>query len=103
MRILFVLRRPALVRYYESTIDLLAARGHSVELVFSELVGKGSAPPDLGRADVLVARHGSLVSYEAAPEIDPADGWRGIAGVVRIWGDFARFLHPRFEQAPLLR
>jgi hypothetical protein len=103
MRILVVLRRPSLVRYFESTLDLLAERGHNIDLVFSELVGKGNAPPDLERAEVLAARFPERISYSAAPEVDPANGWRGIAGSIRMWGDFARFLHPRFADAPRLR
>jgi hypothetical protein len=103
MRIVFVLRRPSLVRYYEPTLALLAERGHDLELVFSRVIGKGDAPPDVERADALIARYPTRISYLEAPDIDPAAGWRGIAGAVRIWGDFARFLHPRFAHAPLLR
>ena len=103
MRIVFVLRRPSLVRYYESTIALLAERGHHVELVFSQVIGKGDAPPDLDRADALAAASAGRISWTGAPEIDPAGGWRGIAGAVRMWGDFGRYMHPRFADAPLLR
>lgn len=103
MRILFVLRRPNLVRNYESTIELLADRGHEVELVFSRLIGKGEAPPDLERTGELVDRFPTRISYRAAPEVDPASGWRGLAGAVRIWGDLGRYVHPRFADAPLLR
>jgi hypothetical protein len=103
MRIVVVLRRPSLVRYFESTLDLLAERGHNLDLIFSELVGKGNAPPDLERVEALSARFPTRISYSAAPEVDPANGWRGIAGTIRMWGDFTRFLHPRFAEAPRLR
>lgn len=100
---LIVLRRPSLVRYYDSTLALLARRGHDLELVFSELVGKGGAPPDLDRTLALLEAFPERISYGAAPAIDPRDGWRGIAGAVRICGDFMRYVHPRFAEAPLLR
>jgi hypothetical protein len=103
MRIVTVLRRPSLVRYFESTLALLAERGHDVELVFSELVGKGTEPPDLERAKALLAAHPDRIGYRAAPEIDPSAGFRGIAGVVRMAGDFSRYLHPRYAGAPRLR
>jgi hypothetical protein len=103
MRIAFVLRRPSLVRYFESTLEVLADRGHEIELVFSELIGKGFDPPDLERARSLRAAHPGRIDYRAAPEVDPAAGWRGIGGVVRMAGDFSRYLHPRYAAAPRLR
>ena len=102
MNVLFVLRRPGTLRSYAATIRLLAERGHTVDIRFSRLRDKSMGPEELGPARGLAERFPS-VTYEEAPGRDPADGWARIAKTVRTWGDFARYVHPRFADAPLLK
>ncbi len=102
MNVLFVLRRPGTLRSYAATIRLLAERGHTVDIRFSRLRDKSMGPEELGPARSLAERFPN-VTYEEAPGRDPADGWGRIAKTVRTWGDFARYVHPRFADAPLLK
>ena len=102
MNVLFLLRRPGTIRNYAGPIALLAERGHSVRILYSRLVAKSTGPDDLGPTIELAARFPN-VTYGEAPGRSTADGWVGTARVVRVWGDFARYLHPRFADAPLLR
>jgi hypothetical protein len=102
MNVLFVLRRPGTLRSYATTIAHLADRGHRVDIRFSRLRDKSLGPEELGPARALAARYDE-VTYDQAPGRDPADGWARIAKTVRTWGDYTRYLHPRFEDAPLLR
>ena len=102
MNVLFLLRRPGTIRNYAGTIALLAERGHDVRILYSRLVAKSTGPEDLGPTKELAARFPN-VTYAEAPGRSTADGWVGTARVIRVWGDFARYLHPRFADAPLLR
>jgi hypothetical protein len=102
MNVLFVLRRPGTLRSYAATIALLAERGHTVDIRFSRLRDKSMGPEELGPARSLAERFPN-VTYAQAPGRDPADGWVRIAKTVRTWGDFSRYLHPRFADAPLLK
>ena len=102
MNVLFVLRRPGTLRSYSAVIGILAERGHTVDIRFSRLRDKSMGPEELGPARALAGTFPG-VTYGEAPGRDPADGWTRIAKTVRTWGDFTRFLHPRFADAPLLR
>ena len=102
MNVLFLLRRPGTIRNYASTIALLAERDHRVEILYSRLVAKSTGPDDLGPTKELADRFPN-VTYAEATGRAAADGWVGTARVIRVWGDFVRYLHPRFADAPLLR
>ena len=45
----------------------------------------------------------SRVTQDFAPARDARDGWRSVAWVARGLGDLARYTHPRYEDAPVLR
>ncbi|MGE5272769.1 MAG: hypothetical protein ACM3QU_03225 [Verrucomicrobiota bacterium] len=102
MKVLFVLRRPGTLRSFAATISLLAERGHTVDVRFSRLRDKSMGPEELGPARALAERFAN-VTYGEAPGRNPADGWTRIARTVRTWGDFSRYAHPRFADAPLLK
>lgn len=102
MRILLALRRPGLMRHYGDLVELLLARGHEVEVAFSRVLDPDESPEELAITEAIAARHERLVTTLVAGR-DPADGWRGIARVTRFFGDYLRYLHPRFADAPLLR
>lgn len=102
MKILFFMARPGHIRNYDSTLRLLAERGHTIHLAFSSSRPKQNEPPDIVQAETL-ARDCPEVTYDDAPGRKRGDGWSGLVGQIRLWGDFARFLHPRYREAPLLR
>jgi hypothetical protein len=43
------------------------------------------------------------VTYGFAPERTAFDGWRSVAWLPRALGDLARYAHPRYRSAPVLR
>lgn len=101
MKIVFFMSRPGHVRNYEETLRILAARGHRVHLAFSSMRRKRNEPPDLPQAEALAADC-PTITFGQAPERE-RDGWDHVAAGIRVLGDFARFLHPRYREAKLLR
>ena len=98
MRILFFVDRPGVLRQYSSLVSELAERGHDVHLALNE-----HADENRRRVVDDVAAGSSRVSQDFAPARDVHDGWRSIAWVARALGDLARYTHPRYEDAPVLR
>jgi len=95
LRVLFFLGGPSFYqRQYASLIAELADRGHSVHLAFQR--SKGDLP-------AAARPSGDRVTYGFAPERERTDGWRTVAWMVRGLADLARYAHPRFERATLLR
>src|SRR6266536_3114066 len=87
---------PGFTRNYESTLALLAERGHRVHLAFD-------GPPQVGKPsaiDGLEARYASI-SHGPAPDRD--DVWSPLAGACRATRNYLRYLHPRYRQATRLR
>lgn len=101
MRIVFFMSRPGHVRNYEETLRILAARGHRVHLAFSSMRRKRNEPPDLPQAEALAVDCPGI-TFGQAPERE-RDGWDRVAAGIRLTGDLARFLHPRYREAKLLR
>jgi hypothetical protein len=98
LRILFLVGgRKFDVRPWMALTAELIARGHQPHFAFKEL----PATEKLRRA------HGAgfpaEVTYGVAPGRSRLDGWRSVAMAVRLLGDLARYSHPRYEQAPILR
>src|SRR3712207_1859264 len=96
MRILFALQHPGYVRNYESTLRLLAERGHAIHLAFTE----PNKQADEGVAERLAAEYPSITCGRAPLRTD--DRWAGIAWSVRLVMDYVRYLHPRYRNAPKL-
>jgi hypothetical protein len=93
-RILFVLSSPEYLRYYDTTMTLLADRGHQVLLAVNALRERKHARLELvddPRIQVL----GTVAKR--------LDMWTPFARAVRGTIDFCRYLHPRLAGAPLLR
>jgi hypothetical protein len=83
---------------YTSLIEELGRRGHEVHLAFSRLpTGR-----PLALVERIMATSPSL-SYGVTPKRGRLDGWRPVAWAVRGLADLARYAHPRYEQAPVLR
>src|SRR5215212_8355892 len=76
LKILFFMTHPGFTRNYESTLALLAERGHRVHLAFD-------GPPQVGKpsaVDSLCERY-AAISYGPAPDRD--DAWSPLAGATR--------------------
>jgi hypothetical protein len=85
-------------RPYESLFAELAARGHELHLAFNKL----PAADQLARLEEL-GGSSLRVTYGTAPQRGGYDGWRPVADLVRRLADLARYAHPRYEPAPVLR
>lgn len=96
MKILFVMNSPEYLRFYDSAIEELAARGHSVAIA----VRKEGAKKPVG-LDGLQAYANRVSVLGTVPKIDGV--WGEIASALRGTMDFVRYLHPRFAAAPALR
>jgi hypothetical protein len=96
MKILFVMNSPEYLRFYDSAIEELAARGHAVSIA----VRKEGAKKPVG-LDGLQAYAGRVSVLGMLPKNDTV--WGDIAQGLRGTMDFVRYLHPRFAAAPALR
>jgi hypothetical protein len=95
LRILFVLSSPEYLRYFDSTMTLLAQRGHAVSVGVNWLrVRKDARLADLV-GDPRIEILGVLPKR--------GDAWVPFARALRGTMDFVRYLDPRFAGAPLLR
>ena len=105
MKILFVLLRPQYFTNYEPSLKVLAERGHRIHLTFSLGRTRGGRKRfEIEPVERLAAEFPGAFTWDGdAPERDPADGWLGIAQTTRLFGDFARYVHPRYGDSPLLR
>jgi hypothetical protein len=94
LRVLFFVGGPSFyLRQFSSLVSELTRRGHEVHLALQR--AKGDLPPS--------ARPGPGVTYGFAPERPAPSGWRSVAWLVRGLADLARYAHPRYQRAPLLR
>ena len=96
-RFLFVMHYPGYLRYFDSAIRELVARGHHVDVAFDspEKQAEGAeALADLTRA-------GTVDDLGRMPT--RGDLWATIARAVRGTVDYVRYLHPHFADAPYLR
>jgi hypothetical protein len=96
VRVLFLMDSPEYLRFYDSVIEELAARGHRVAIA----VNNQSAKKPVG-VDGLKA-YGDRVRVLG---VVPVRGglWGEVAHAIRATADFVRFLHPTFANAPTLR
>lgn len=96
MKILWVASQPIYFRYFESTIRLLAQRGHRVYLAVN-------TARRFAEHDWLEALAKELPGVEAGEFPRRRDGWQWLAAAVRLSMDCLRYLHPRYDRAPRLR
>jgi hypothetical protein len=92
LRVLFFVYRRGIASNYASLFSELSERGHEVHLAFDSkrgLLPRRPLPP--------------RVTSGFAPDRGRFDGWRSTAWLVRAIGDLARYTHPRYEAAPVLR
>src|SRR5687768_2085876 len=96
MKVLFVMDSPEYLRFYDSAIGELAARGHDVSLAVS--YGREKKPVGLEGLRVW-GDHVRVLGV--AP--DHGGMWGDVARGLRGIMDFVRYLHPRFAAATALR
>lgn len=96
-KILFVMRHSGYIRNYESTLRLLAARGHRIHLAFA---GEDRLDGDAQAAEL--ARAAPSVTYGPLPA-PSAQLWRPLACGVRLLRDYLRYRSPRYADAARLR
>jgi hypothetical protein len=93
LRILFSVRNSSYVRYYDSVLRALAARGHSVELT-SEQTGETWPPSVLALTEVCPGLH---LSHLPRPQGNP---WWELATRLRQARFYLRFLEPAYQGMP---
>ena len=98
MRVLFFVDRPGVLRQFSALLQELAGRGHEVRIALRE-----QPDPDRRRAVEEIVGASPKLSYCLAPGRPARDGWLPVAWVVRALGDLARYSHPRYAAAPVLR
>jgi hypothetical protein len=95
LRILFSVRNPSYVRYYDSVLRALTARGHTVELVTQG--GKRAWSPSA----VALAEEHRQIRLSVLPDVT-FDPWWELASRLRQARFYLRFLRPEYEQTPEL-
>lgn len=101
-RILFVLRHAGYVRNFESTLRLLASRGHQIHLALErDKRRKGEREATAALAEWL-CRDCPGITHGLAPGREP-DGWFHLAREVRRSANYLRYLEPRYQDASKLR
>jgi len=114
MRILFVFHKPSFVRYFESLLDELGARGHRVHIAVKpvsrrETTRHAKPGPELLRridersydlVDRLCARHEGITQGPAPVR---SDRWSPLAVALRRCVDYLRYMSPVYAEAPKLR
>jgi hypothetical protein len=95
VKILFVLATPEYFRYYESTIRLLAERGHHLEIATNRQRANKPGLAGLSWEHERVTFAGDLPARD--------DEWRRVAASQRGVTDFSRYLDTRYTSASALR
>jgi hypothetical protein len=95
-RFLFVMQYPGYLRYFDSTVRGLAARGHHVDVVFDNPHKQAEG------AEALAGVPG--VELHGNRPLPPRDHvWDYVARAVRGTLDYVRYYHPKFADATYLR
>lgn len=100
MKILFSMSHPGYVRNFESTLRLLADRGHDVHLVFDRRKAGHTGQERL--VEDLATTYPALTHSQLKRGEDPT-GWVPVRRRVRLGVDYLRYLEPRYRDAHKLR
>jgi hypothetical protein len=101
MRILFAISHLGFLRNFESTLALLAERGHTLHVV-TDRRSEGSVTDGTPIAERLAARFPQAFTWETVPP-DKRDPWFAVSSGVRESLNYWRYLSPAFADAPDLR
>ena len=101
MRILFAATHLGFLRNFESTLALLAERGHQVHIVTDrrQVADAIDGAPIIER---LTARYPRAFTIEVL-QFSKRHAWYGFATAVREGRNYWRYLDPAFDQSPKLR
>src|ERR1043166_7637991 len=101
MRILFAISHLGFLRNFESTLALLAERGHHIHLV-TDRAAKPGVTDGTPIVERLMARFpGAFTSETIRSSKD--DLWYAVSGGIREALNYWRYLSPAFPDAPDLR
>ena len=101
MRILFAISHLGFLRNFESTLALLAERGHVIHVV-TDRRSEGSVTDGTPIAERLGARFPEAFSWETVAP-DKRDPWFAVSSGIRESLNYWRYLSPAFADAPDLR
>jgi len=101
MRVLFAVTHQGFLRNFESTLALLAERGHTVHVV-SDRRPKADVNDATPIVERLTTRFPHTFTWETLP-FDKTDPWYEVSGGVREALNYWRYLSPAFDNAPKLR
>jgi hypothetical protein len=101
IRILFFLNNVSKVRHFDSVIELLAERGHTIVLAAARQRNRPLAlPKNLALANRSLITRGRRGRIELTPcPVRRVDRWRHAAPALRQARDYLRFLDPRYAGA----
>ncbi len=102
MRILFAISHLGFLRNFESTLALLAERGHQIHLVTDRRPRGGEVVDGTPIYERLSANAPGQFSWEALPP-SKQDPWYAFSTGVREGLNYWRYLSPAFDDAPKLR
>jgi hypothetical protein len=101
MRILFAISHLGFLRNFESTMALLAERGHTVHVV-TDRRSEGSVTDGTPIAERLGAQYPDAFTWETVAP-DKRDPWFAVSSGIRESLNYWRYLSPAFADAPDLR
>jgi hypothetical protein len=101
MRILFAITHLGFLRNFESTLVLLAERGHTIHLV-TDRGSHGGVVDGMPIVERLQARFPNAFTVETL-RASKNDGWSTVSTGVREGLNYLRYLSPAFADAPKLR
>jgi hypothetical protein len=102
LRILFAVTHDGFLRNFESTLALLASRGHSIHLVTDRKSKPGAVTDGAPILARLQAGAPDAFTFETVAA-STRDGWHAVSTVVREGLNYWRYLAPAFDDAPDLR
>lgn len=95
-RFLFVMQYPGYLRYFDSTVRALAARGHHVDVAFDNPHKQAEGAEALQGVPGVEVIGGRTPSHED-------NVWETVTRAIRGTIDYVRYYHPRFAEATYLR
>jgi hypothetical protein len=95
LRFLFVMHYPGYLRYFDSTVRLLAAHGHHVEIAFDSPDKQAEGVEAVTDVDAGIELIGQMPVRRGV--------WAIVARGVRGAIDYLRYRHPDFADTPYLR
>src|SRR5215212_9529755 len=95
LRFLFVMHYPGYLRYFDSTVRLLAERGHHVELAFDSPDKQAEGAEAVADVNAGIDLIGQMPVRRGV--------WAVVARGVRGAIDYLRYRHPDFADTPYLR